>query len=197
MSNEITADLFEGVKDAKITTLPDKPKEGRYIVRLDEVRLKKTSSQGGKKMVKTFIAINYTVLSAIQTVEGSEAHRVGDTCAYTIWRDGSEYAPAYFQRDLKQFITGINPDEDFESLNEQEFVAGCMDMVGDGQPLKGWVVEMRNWGSYSKNDLNDDGEPRPGAKRYVNTEWQPKLDAERIQAEVDEAVIKRFEVLTD
>ena len=197
MSNDITPELFEGVKDAKISTLPDKPREGRYLVRIDEVRQKKTGTAGGKKLSRTFIAVNYTVLAVVNSTEGQEAHRVGDNCAYTMWKDGHEWAPTFFQRDLKQFIVGIDPDSDPDAVSEKEFIEGCMLMISDEQPLKGWVVEMKNWASYSKKDLDDDGNPRPGAKRYVNTEWYPQLSAERIVSEVEDAIIKKFELLSD
>ena len=194
---EISADLFEGVRDAQISTLPDKPKEGRYLVRLDEIRQRKTGNAQGKKLPKTFLSIGYTVLAVVQSEEGQSAHRVGDVCAYTLWKDGHEWAPTYFQRDLKQFLVGIDPESDPNSVTEDEFIAGCMSMISDDQPLKGWVVEMKTWPSYSKRDLDDEGDPRPGAKRYVNVEWLAQLDKERILAEVDEVAIKRFQVLTD
>lgn len=192
----IDANLFAGVKDARTSSYPDDPAAGRYIVRVDEVLMKETSGAGGRSK-KRFLTINYTVLSVVATEDGHPAHRVGDVCNHRIFRDGNDWSEKYFQRDLKAFIVAMNPELNLDAMSEEEFVSGCVEMVGEAQPLKGYVAELVNGVSYAKSAIDEDGNPHPGARAFITPMWKSPLNAAAIQQELGEDVVARFGLLAD
>jgi hypothetical protein len=127
-SKELANGLFGAkFKEAKARVDSNWEREGRYLLRIDNVKL----DQNRKKQTGLFV--EKTVIHVYDDADG-EGHKVGETVDHSMW-DHHES----FLGNVKAFLAAVLglPTTEVEESH-------VLQVIDDDQPLQGTVVECHN-----------------------------------------------------
>lgn len=159
--------MFSGIRDAKATQSLYF-KDGTYLVRLDNLAMRKNRQQMDIAVIET------TIVAVLDDADG-KALRVGQEPSQVISRGGK--AGDYFLRDIKGFICGALGVSDDEVTEE-----ACARIFADGaSPMRGLLVEVNCYTRLSKQ-----GNP------ITVHRWQGEVSADRAVEALDAKTIARF-----
>lgn len=126
-SKELAQGLFKGLKDAKARVDSNWDREGRYLMRIDNVKI------DSNRKKQTAVFVEKTVVHVIDDADG-EGHKVGESTTHSMWTHHES-----FLGNVKAFLAGALGVPPEQITEEQVY-----EVVDDEQPFAGTVVECHN-----------------------------------------------------
>lgn len=160
-----TGNAKMGFKDNKFTL-------GKYLVKFDGVEAKFSPRY------KNFVMVSMTVLAVLET-PASDApknltfggpNQPGTIVTYNMWESSDS-----FERELVTLVCNVL------GCGESDVTeAVLLELVSESQPMRGYVAEVECMHRWRKDDIQENGIPKPEAKAYSKCHFFPAWDADQI-----------------
>lgn len=157
-------DPFSGIGQARMAVQANYCRAGRYLCRIDAVK----GDENRKRIY--FVVTEMTVIHAFDDDNGA-GHKVGESVSHYMGSDSD-----YFLGEVKGLICGVlgaDPNE----IDEDD----CHRIVGEEQPLAGFIVEIDNRDRVSKKNTN-----------YTVIRYKRRWTPEDAQAVMDPETLERL-----
>ncbi|MCZ2418696.1 MAG: hypothetical protein LC123_02475 [Burkholderiales bacterium] len=161
--------IFSGIESVEVYDRTVYCGPGRYLARIDRV------TQGINRKKAFYVAIEMTIVHVFSDGAG-QGHRVGD--AVTRYIGASDY----FLKDIKAFISKAL-DVDPSQIDEDD----CIMVVGEEQPLAGFVVEWEGVQKPAKKQ-----EPGQPMKFFTNIFFKGRWEPEDVANTLDPETFAHF-----
>ena len=159
---------FSGMRDATRGYASNFLRQGRYVVRIDDVESFEDSKDARHwKNTLTILAVD------------SGDHKVGET-VHVQWKRG-EY-PKVFLGNIKGFMAGVMGASDDE-VGEEEVEQLLKDKM-----FNGLVTVVTATNAKSKNKKDEQGNPT----EYTRYAWTPSMTSAEILEAIGEEAVARF-----
>lgn len=162
--------IFSGISAAKPTMSATYHGRGRYLMRIDEIKIAED-----RKKVEQFI-VQMTVVHVIDNENNHpSSHGVGTEVSFLTKKTSD-----YFLPEVSAFCKAVL-GADLTAMDEDQAVAVVDSLISQEQPLAGHVVE-----TYGKHNVTKEGEDR------IYCRFQRRLTFTEVAEALSEKEIARF-----